>query len=399
MFNIPTYEEALKICEKSNKFYEKRENVRGYTVSVFNYRLANYKDFFYNDAFELRGLTFVHDNAWPNRIKRYIMLHKFFNLNQTTDYMGADVIDKEIVMVQEKVDGSMMRFIRLPNGEVVAKTKMGFNNEQCVAANKMVKENEELEFFVNWSIDAGIAAIFEYISPFNRIVLRHTEEKMKLLQLRDENTGEYFSPYTSDLVSKFVSSGAFELAELVDPIKSLNQYVNEANWKEDTEGVVIRFSDGQMMKVKTKWYCALHRLLTDEVDKENFIVRAVLDEKIDDVIAQLDVDDPVRDYVESLSLALCDYIIDQTVIIANLVEKYSKKNNRRAFFMLMANETYSNVIMHAYEAFEAGNDMLPIISDSLDKSIRKSCFRLEKAKEFIEKEVGFKTRRMIMEEE
>jgi hypothetical protein len=40
-------------------------------------------------------------------------------------------------------------------------------------------------------LDNGIDATFEYVSPMNRIVLRHLQEELILLRMRDNKTGEY----------------------------------------------------------------------------------------------------------------------------------------------------------------------------------------------------------------
>jgi len=48
---IPTYEECLQICESNDNliFFESHHNVDGYNISIFNYRLAQPKDFEYED--------------------------------------------------------------------------------------------------------------------------------------------------------------------------------------------------------------------------------------------------------------------------------------------------------------------------------------------------------------
>lgn len=84
-YNIPTYEEALEIVKVKGDliFYENKYEIDGYSVSVFNYRLANYNDFFNIiegndlDAKEMRGLTFIF-NSDGSLYKRYIMLQKFW---------------------------------------------------------------------------------------------------------------------------------------------------------------------------------------------------------------------------------------------------------------------------------------------------------------------------------
>jgi len=72
-FYLPTYEDCVRIVQNNECFYEKIVTINGYKVSIFNYRLAELKDFICpieNDtvqAFEMRGLTFIHTENGPLR--------------------------------------------------------------------------------------------------------------------------------------------------------------------------------------------------------------------------------------------------------------------------------------------------------------------------------------------
>ena len=189
MYKIPTYDEANAIIDRNDAFYKSSYVIDGCEIEVFNYRLASAADFVNEAAEELRGLTFVkqNDGSW----KRFIMLHKFFNVNQCYGYMLEDLADRKVVHMQHKFDGSMIRFIWAGRHNIVAKTKMGFDNEQAIAANRLLHSDENLYTFVRDSLNKRQAAIFEYVAPTNRIVIPYKEEMLILLQVRDEKTGEY----------------------------------------------------------------------------------------------------------------------------------------------------------------------------------------------------------------
>ena len=89
---IPSYDEAVAICRRNPVFYETRHKVNGYDVSVFNYRLATYDDFRSENAFEMRGLTFVF-NTDGTLYKRFLGLHKLFNVNETEITQAHDIKD------------------------------------------------------------------------------------------------------------------------------------------------------------------------------------------------------------------------------------------------------------------------------------------------------------------
>jgi RNA ligase len=124
MFFIPSYEFCKDICEKTNNdvFYESKFIIDGYDISIFNYRIATYQDFLEYQAFELRGLTFVF-NKDGSFFKRFLLMEKFFNLNENESTSIDLVKNKKIKSVFFKEDGSIINFIQLPNGRILAKSK------------------------------------------------------------------------------------------------------------------------------------------------------------------------------------------------------------------------------------------------------------------------------------
>ena len=117
-------------------FYETKIEIDKYKVSIFNYRLAQHNDFLQplkdnsdKDALELRGITFIFNDD-GSLFKRYILLEKFFNLNQVSTSMYSIVKNYKIKNINNKEDGSLVTFIKLPNGKVLGKTKMSFDNDQ-----------------------------------------------------------------------------------------------------------------------------------------------------------------------------------------------------------------------------------------------------------------------------
>ena len=260
-------------------FYESKFVVEGYDISIFNYRLAMYSDFIDNLAFEMRGLTFVF-NEDGTLFNRYLLLHKFFNLNQVPESQYSLVEDLGIRSIYNKEDGSVASFIRLPNGSVLGKSKMSFESDQAAGMNRLYRLNADLKRFVDWSLDNDYVAVFEYVAPNNRIVLRYLDEELILLRLRDNKTGEYLD------LSKFSKEiGSLKVAP--SDVASLDEIVELSHSVEDKEGWIIEFFNGLFIKIKTAWYCERHGLLTNDLYREHVLVRYVLDEKIDDVLGQV----------------------------------------------------------------------------------------------------------------
>lgn len=321
---LPTYEEAVEITQKNECFYEKQVIVNDTKVSVFNYRLAQFKDFDRPiegsnlEAYELRGLTFIHDK---NGIRRHLMLHKFFNLNQVPGYQYDEVKDFEVTRVQDKLDGSMIRFLII-NGQLVAKTKMDFTNDQCKMAMEVVNNNSNIKEFVLETLNNEKVAIFEMVSIFNQIVIKYDKTDLVLLQLRDEKTGNYENIYDNELVKKY----NINCSKIEEP-ESLSSYVERSEKEENIEGWVITLKDSNnntmMLKKKTKWYCELHGLLSENLVRENKILNLILTDTLDDAMAQVDETDLRRKYAEKIQSEVIHYLDKQSHAIFELYKTYT----------------------------------------------------------------------------
>ncbi len=294
---IPTYEQALELCSvPDSPFYESKMEVNGYPVSVFNYRLAQYKDFANPipekpelKGYEMRGLTFVFDKD-GSLFNRYVLLEKFFNLNQVPESLYSVVKNYKIKFINNKEDGSIASFIKLPNGKIIGKSKMGFDNEQADGINRVYKTNKEVKSLVDWCLNNDIVPIFEYVAPNNRIVLRYPSEELILLRLRDNKTGKHI-----DIRNHLDKVGSIRVAPFEDDVRDLDHLVELTATQVDKEGSIVTCEDENgrdfFFKLKTPWYCERHGLLTEDLYREHIIIGYILDDKIDDILGQVPEDE------------------------------------------------------------------------------------------------------------
>ena len=294
---IPSYEEAVELCSiPDSPFYESKMVVDGYNVSVFNYRLAQYKDFANPipekpelKGYEMRGLTFVF-NEDGSLYNHYVLLEKFFNLNQVPDSLYSVVKNYKIKFINNKEDGSIASFIKLPNGKIIGKSKMGFDNDQADGINRVYKDNKEIKTFVDWCLDNDIVPIFEYVAPHNRIVLRYPSEELILLRLRDNKTGNHI-----DIRDHLDKLGTIRVAPFEDDVDDLDHLIELTATQVDKEGSIVTCEDENgndfFFKIKTPWYCERHGLLTNDLYREHIIIGYVLDDKIDDILGQISEDE------------------------------------------------------------------------------------------------------------
>jgi len=348
---LPSYEDCVEACSKNESpFYETKLMVDGYDVSLFNYRLASYNDFLENGMKEMRGICFVFNND-GSLFNRYILLEKFFNLNQVPESMYSIVKDYKIKYVNNKEDGSIASFIKLPNGKVFGKSKMGVDNEQANGINRIYKNNKDIKKFVDWCLDNNIVSIWEYVAPTNRIVLRYPKEELILLRLRDNSTGKHID------IKKYLDKiGSIKIAPFKDDFKDLDSLIDLTALQTDIEGYIVQAEDKNgndlFFKLKTPWYCSLHGLLTDDVYRENIIIGYILDDKIDDILGQIpeeqvEVHNRINKIISIVKKGLDDKVSDIKKSYQVFVDmgknrkeyalKYQKKDPNFAYVMNYAN--------------------------------------------------------------
>lgn len=274
-----------ELASKSDVFYCTESIKEQYKVEIYNYRLASYNDFNDNNAFELRGITFVNYNGvW----ERFLSLEKFFNVNQCEAWSENILKTKKIQSVQNKEDGSLIQFIPfLIDGveselKFYAKSKMTFDSDQAKMAQELFDCNENLRKLIQNSFKDRYTIIFELVSPKNQIVLSYDTTELRVLQIRNLDTGEYLK-WDRESIS-FIESKGIKCAAQQELI-SIDVLLNLKTTMRAIEGWVITFEDGMKAKIKTDEYLALHGLFTN-VTRENVLIEIILNDEIDDVIGR-----------------------------------------------------------------------------------------------------------------
>jgi T4 RnlA family RNA ligase len=347
---LVTYEDALEMCKVYKDFnFSKTEYMFGdYKVVSFGYFLCDYKHFTKPlsrkpevNALDMRGVTFVFDKdgkLW----KRFLMLRKFFNLDQVESTQYGVVKDKKIKSVHVKEDGSLIAFMGLPNGTIFAKTIGSFDNDQTNAAMKILNEKVGLFNFVKYFIEKDCTPLFEYVSWDNRIVLKYSKPELRFLGMRNNKTGEFLQG--SGFTMPEDSLMSFAQPIIVD---SLDELIEMSKIEKEKEGWVVEFEDGQFMKIKTEWYFNLHGIRTMNIFREDYVIKNYLEEKLDDVIGQLDKEEDADafKFVDRVINAVDNYLVAVEEGVKKLVKVYedeykstwhyfAKFNNKEAFFGL-----------------------------------------------------------------
>jgi RNA ligase len=254
---------------------------------VIDYVYAH-RDTFTNDiARECRGLKF--DSRTGAILAR--PYHKFHNLDECAGYFSADVDLSLPHSILDKLDGSMVHTcIRPEDGFVFPMTRMGFTNvaEQCLQF--LYKNEEQYTDFISLATENPTKTfIFEYVGPNNRIVVGYDSEQLILTGIRDMFTGEYatfmgMQAYLAGrnipLVKRFDSS---LIPSLGIGFIAANIYDDES----DTEGSIVRFDSGAMVKIKTDLYCRKHKS-KELTESQKGVVQLIVDGTLDDILPQVE---------------------------------------------------------------------------------------------------------------
>ena len=222
---------------------------------------------------EFRGLIFDADGRLISR-----PFHKFFNLGEKEE-VSLDSIDwSRPHVVQEKMDGSMVRPFML-HGKRVWGTKAGLTEVAQEAEDVFAAKDVDgaMSMWVDDQLAKARTPIFEYIGPKNRIVVGYQEADIVYLALRDNLTGEYVQPETPFPGSRVPEYGS---------VSEIDAYVAKVRGDTGREGDVVLFEDGTRIKIKSEWYVEIHGI-KETLAKDRYIALQALDETLDDALAVL----------------------------------------------------------------------------------------------------------------
>ena len=291
----------MALCDDETRFfYRDTTSSLGYKYRVFSYHYASYSDWLLPSALECRGIMFeLDEDQNPVRIASRPM-EKFFNLNETPFTMNLDLSKAQYMMTKE--DGSLVSSY-VEDDRVRLKSKTSINSEQAVEASSMLADIDN-EALANRLIELGndgFTANFEYCSPTNRIVLNYAEKSLILLNVRDNETGEYIQheDLMKDSVLRPYLVEVFEVPE--------GDFVSEIRAKEQIEGYVFVMEDGLRFKLKTEWYTALHHT-KDSIINNDRLFECIVNNASDDLRGMFESDPVAMDKITQFESAYLNYL-------------------------------------------------------------------------------------------
>lgn len=176
---------------------------------------------------------------------------KFFNIeeNKYTPSSEFDVFDK--------MDGSL-GILFFYGDEWVFATRGSFTSEQSIKGFEMLQKYDYDKLHKDYTY------LFEIIYDDNRIVVRYDFEDLILLGMINTETGYEVDLYSNETDIRFknlITNLGFKVVKKYDGVNDYS--LLKGIIKDDEEGFVVRFSNGDRIKVKGEEYLRLHKIMTN----------------------------------------------------------------------------------------------------------------------------------------
>jgi len=235
------------MLEKLNEYFEKglvyKQVHPTLPLTIWNYtEKVQYEGLWDEITLQTRGL--VTDDE-GNVVAR--PFKKFFNIEEKK-FTATEEFE-----VYEKMDGSL-GILFFYEGKWIVATRGSFTSDQAVKAQEILKSKYIVE-----SIPKGYTTLFEIIFPENRIVVDYgDEESLVVLGMTSRMSGKEMD-YDS-LLNVHNESGMSVVKKYngINDYKQLKEMV-----KNDQEGFVVKFSNGDRVKVKGVEYLRLHKIMAN----------------------------------------------------------------------------------------------------------------------------------------
>lgn len=308
-------------------------------LSLYNYSpLAQYSDTWDREIRASRGLVLTSDGYIQSR-----PLAKFFNLDQH-GVGSVEPLPVEPFDVYEKIDGSMIAASTTDDG-VLLTTRGSFQSDQAVAAAELWAMR-----FNDVQIPVGETWCFEFVAPWNRIVVPFDDENLILLACLSNETG-------LDCHNIETVGWPGDTARRFDGLDLATIRAALPNLPHDEEGYVLRFRSGVRAKAKGDAYLAIHRIVTGLSTRT--VHEALASGTFDDLIAN--VPDEFHPWVRGVSARLTEEF--DTILMAVEVDLIDSRHaagpfyNRREFAEKVKQTSFPGLCF----AMEDGKDISPRI--------------------------------------
>lgn len=272
---------------------------------------------------ECRGIVFSTNGILIAR-----RFHKFFNVNESpeTHESFVDLALPHTLLV--KLDGSMVSPI-VYDGKIYWATKKGLNDVEDMA-NTFVSQNASIKYedFVMEAHKKGITCMFEWCSKKQPIILNYDNDSLVLTGMRNTQSGLYVRYAEMKEIAQ--ASNIPIVCEWKHGCATIKELLQKVRSTQGIEGYVLRFDNGDCLKIKTTWYTELSRGLQainffKGKSNEKYIWKIILDSTYDDL--KEGINQTEREKLETFSTKLLEGITVMHDYLFQIVEENSNLND------------------------------------------------------------------------
>jgi RNA ligase len=337
----------------------------GYTVIQYMVALEDTFKWDDNDTIgsavrrECRGITF--DEEGKLICRKY---HKFFNAGEKEETQLNKINLYEPHIVLSKLDGSLISSQPTPYGFRLC-TKAGIT-DVAMNAEVFIADKPHYARFINKCLLINVNPIFEWCSRKNRVVIDYPEDNLILTAMRYNDTGFYLD---YEVMKTYADAWNIPVVQAVDglAVQNIELFVKQVREWEDDEGVVVRFGNGHMCKVKSDDYVLRHKS-KDSISQEKNVLQTILDDAVDDLVPLLTLEDAER--IQRFQNAFLKGLDEVAYEMAELFVKgnkmYPEKKDFAVEFVQKEVEPIYAPIMYA---MKAGKGSKEVLIDMIGKSL------------------------------
>ena len=233
-----------------------RDNVLGKDLVMFKYSQID-SDFSQEIVKESRGLI-LEDGTW--QVVSY-PFRKFMNYGEPT----ADQIDWSTARITQKIDGSLIKVVRLGNDLLIStngtidafkaplQAQVGCKYQSFgELAQAMLREHLGPNYATYFA--KGITYMFELVSPWTRVVIPYDRPEMYFLGYRNNGNFQEMPFNRCHLAELFPVPKVYSFASFEDCVQNATQLP----W--DDEGYVVNDANFNRVKVKSVAWIQVHHI-------------------------------------------------------------------------------------------------------------------------------------------
>lgn len=277
-------------------------------------------DFSYPLVREARGCIVRFDVAANKWICVCHPFDKFFNYGER--YSAVSYIDWENAVVQEKIDGSLIKiWYDQDEWHISTNGTIDAYKAECGDLNFGVLVEKAIAKLPNfWSaLDPNYTYMFELTSPFNHIVIRYEETTIWFLGRRNNTTDEEDNEIPE--IPNLRRPRVFPHHSLADCVEAAHQM------GKDEEGYVVVDEFYNRIKVKGDEYLRLHKIRGNGPLTVVRVLEMWQEDSLDDFIAYYP---EFKSYVDNV-MRNVNHIIQVSEIAYNVVSSNADIKDRRDY--------------------------------------------------------------------